>query len=121
SVPGYSPKEVKVSLNPASAGSLKLDPKMPGSYLMTVNKTAREVSVMVSVDKNGKTTKMGEQKYRIRVIPDPTPALGTIEASGGVAAAQLRAQTVVRAPLKNFAFEGVNYIPYEFQFLMVPK
>jgi len=121
SVPGYAPKEVHVSLNPASAGALKPDPKMPGSYLLTVNRTAREVAVVVNVDKNGKTTEMGEQKYRIRVIPDPTPALGTIEASGGVAAAQLRAQNVVRAPLKNFAFEGVNYKPYEFQFMMVPK
>ena len=121
SVPGYSPKEVKVSLNPASAGTLKPDPKQAGAYMLNVNRTAREVAVTVSVDKNGKTTKMGEQKYRIRVIPDPTPALGTIENSGGVPAAQLRAQNVIRAPLKNFAFEGVNYIPYEFQFLLIPK
>ncbi len=120
SVPGYSAKEVKVSLSPSSAGSLKND-KQAGTYLLNVNRTAREVAVTVSVDKNGKTTKMGEQKYRIRVIPDPIPALGTIEASGGVAAAQLRAQNVIRAPLKNFAFEGVNYIPYEFQFVLIPK
>lgn len=120
SVPGYSSKEVHVSLDPASAGALKPDPKMPGSYLLTV-KPAREISVVVSVDKNGKMTKMGEQKYRVRVIPDPIPALGTIEASGNVPAAQLRAQNVIRAPLKNFAFEGVNYIPYEYQFLLIPK
>lgn len=120
SVPGYSPKEVKVSVSPGSAGSLKND-KQPGNYLLTVNKTQREIAVVVNVDKNGKTTKMGEAKYRIRVIPDPTPALGTIEQSGGFAAAQLKAQSVVRAPLKNFAFEGVNYIPYEFQFFVIPK
>lgn len=120
SVPGYSAKEVKVSVSPSTAGSIKQD-KQAGTYLLTVNKTAREIAVSASVDKNGKTTKMGEQKYRIRVIPDPTPALGTIEQSGGVAAAQLRSQTVIRAPLKNFAFEGVNYIPFEFQFLLIPK
>jgi hypothetical protein len=64
---------------------------------------------------------MGFQSYRIRQIPDPIPALGTVEASGNVPAIQLQSQRAVRAPLKNFAFEGVTYIPYEFTFIMQPK
>ncbi len=123
SVPGYAAEEVQVSLSPASAGTLKPD-KVKGSYLLTLNRSANELTIVASVKQKGGTgavKKMGEQKYRVRLIPDPIPALGTIDVSGGVPAAQLKAQSVVRAPLKNFAFEGVNYIPYEFTFILVPK
>lgn len=121
SVPGYAPAEVMVSLEPASAGQLKPDVQK-GTFKLTLNKTSSTVKVVASVkDKSGATKRMGEQSYRVRNIPDPNPALGTIEQSGGVAAALLRTQNVVRAPLKNFAFEGVNYIPYEYQFLLISK
>ena len=64
---------------------------------------------------------MGEQEYRVRRVPDPTPALGTIDKSGSIAAAVLRSQGSVRAPLNNFAFEGINYTPYEYQFVVLFK
>lgn len=123
SVPGYAASDISVSLDPSSAGQLKPDPKQKGSYLLSLNKSASKVKVVASVKDRGTgaTKKMGEQEYRVRMVPDPIPALGTIEVSGGVAAAQVKTQTVVRAPLKNFAFDGVNYIPYEFQFVMIPK
>jgi hypothetical protein len=63
---------------------------------------------------------MGEQKYRVKVIPDPVPALGMIE-GGKTASAQLKGQNVIRAALKNFAFEGINYVPYEFTFIVTSK
>lgn len=123
SVPGYAATDISVSLDPASAGQLKPDPKQKGSYLLSLNKTASKVKVVASVKDRGTgaTKKMGEQEYRVRMVPDPIPALGTLDVSGNVASAQIRSQNVVRAPLKNFAFEGVNYIPYEFQFVMIPK
>jgi gliding motility-associated protein GldM len=121
SVPGYSSKEVQVSLNPSSAGTLKPDPQTPGGYLLEVNRTASTLSVVASVKtKDGKVKQMGEQKYRVKVIPDPVPALGMIE-GGKTASAQLKGQNVIRAALKNFAFEGINYVPYEFTFIVTSK
>lgn len=122
SVPGYAANEVNVSLEPGGAGSLKPG-KEKGTYMLTLNKgKVSELKVVASVkDKSGQTKRMGFQAYRVRQIPDPIPALGTIEMSGNIPAAQLKSQTVVRAPLKNFAFEGVNYIPYEFTFILQPK
>jgi len=126
SVPGYAAEEVQVSLSPASAGSLKPDKGVKGNYLLTLNRSASELTIVASVKQKGGSgagtvKKMGEQKYRVRMIPDPIPALGIIDVSGGVPSALLKAQSVVRAPLKNFAFEGVNYIPYEYTFILVPK
>jgi gliding motility-associated protein GldM len=123
SVPGYIPSEITTTLEPAGAGQLKPDPKNKGAYLLTLNRSASKVKIVVSVKDKGSNSvkRMGEQEYRVRMVPDPIPALGTVEVSGNVAAAQLKAQNVVRAPLKNFAFDGVTYVPYEFQFLMIPK
>ncbi|MFN4973563.1 MAG: gliding motility protein GldM [Bacteroidota bacterium] len=121
SVPGYSAKEIQVSLSPASAGKLSPDPQTPGGYILEVNRTASNLSIVASVKtKDGKVKQMGEQKYRVKVIPDPVPALGMLE-GGKVASAQLKSQNVVRAALKAFAFEGINYIPYEFTFIVTSK
>lgn len=122
SVPGYAASEVTPVVEPSSGGQLKKDPKT-GQYLLTVNGSAGKIKISCSVkDKGtGATKKMGEQEYRVRRVPDPTPALGTIDKSGSIAAAVLRSQGSVRAPLNNFAFEGINYTPYEYQFVVLFK
>ncbi|TAE85598.1 MAG: gliding motility protein GldM [Bacteroidetes bacterium] len=123
SVPGYAADEVTPVLEPASGGTLKKDPKSKGSYILTVTGSAGKVKIVCTVkDKSTNATKkMGEQEYRVRKVPDPTPSLGTIDKSGSIASAVLRSQGSVRAPLNGFAFEGISYIPYEYKFAVLYK
>jgi hypothetical protein len=81
----------------------------------------REVIVSVSVTKNGKTSKMGEQKYRIRQVPKPIPMLGSIEQSGPVSAGVLKTAAFVYANLKDFAFDGISYKPTKYTLIYQPK
>jgi hypothetical protein len=120
SVPGYSPAELQVSINPSSAGTWKQD-KQAGTYLFKPNSSAKEVVVVASVTKNGKTSKMGEQRYRIKQVPKPIPMLGSIEASGSYAAGVIKSSTFVYAALKDFAFEGISYKPVKFTLIYQPK
>jgi gliding motility-associated protein GldM len=120
SVPGYSPAELQVSINPSSAGTWKQD-KQAGTYLFKPNSSAKEVVVVASVTKNGKTTKMGEQRYRIKQVPKPIPMLGSIEASGSYAAGVIKSSTFVYAALKDFAFEGISYKPVKFTLIYQPR
>lgn len=122
SVPGYAASEVTPTVEPANGGSLKKDPAT-GQYLLKVTGSASTIKIVCTVkDKSSNATKkMGEAEYRVRKVADPTPALGTLDVSGGAPLAILKAQSVVRAPLKGFAFDGVNFIPYEFQFFHIPK
>lgn len=122
SVPGYAASEVTPTVEPASGGTLKKDPAT-GQYLLKVTGSASKIKIVCSVKDRGTnaTKRMGEQEYRVRTIPPPIPALGTIEASGSVAAAIIRTQNVIRAPLKGFAYEGVSYVPYEYKFLYLKK
>lgn len=124
SVPGYAAAEVTPILEPANGGTLKKDPKSKsGAYILTVNGSAGKIKIVCSVkDKTSNATKrMGEQEYRVRKVPDPTPSLGTIDKSGAIASAVLRSQSSVRAPLNGFAFEGISYIPYEYKFAILYK
>lgn len=121
SVPGYAASEVITSVEPSSGGKLTKDPQT-GGYLLSVNGSAGKVKISCSVkDRSGSVKKMGEQEYRVRRVPDPVPSLGTIDKSGNIAAAILRSQSSVMAPLNNFAFEGIRYIPYEYQFVILWK
>ncbi len=122
SVPGYAASEVTPTVVPANGGTLRKDPAT-GQYLLKVTGAASSIKIVCSVKDKGTnaTKKMGEADYRVRKVPDPIPALGTLDVSGGAPLAILKSQNVVRAPLKGFAFEGVNYIPYEFQFLRISK
>ncbi|MCC7533496.1 MAG: gliding motility protein GldM [Bacteroidia bacterium] len=122
SVPGYAAAEVTPVIEPANGGTLRKDPST-GQYLLKVTGSAAKIKIICSVkDKGTNTTKrMGEAEYRVRKVPDPQPALGTLSVSGGQPAAILKSQTVLRAAMTGFAFEGLNYIPYEFDFIMIPK
>ncbi|MBC7382914.1 MAG: gliding motility protein GldM [Bacteroidia bacterium] len=116
SVPGVNSKDVNVSCT--GGGSLVSD-KVKGTYLLRVqnNPAIREVTITASV--GGKT--MGLARYRIRQIPKPTPMLGSIEASGQVSMGQLRLASFVLTPLKDFAFEGVEFNPISWNLVYQPK
>jgi gliding motility-associated protein GldM len=119
SVPGYSASQTQVT---SSLGSLKPSTQA-GTFNLSipVNDANRELTISVSVKAPEGVKKMGEQKYRIKNIPKPTPMLGAIEASGAVTSAQLRSAAFVFTALKDFAFEGVNYTPLSYTIVYAPK
>lgn len=119
SVPGYSANQVTVT---SSAGGTLSKDKQAGTYLLKVNGTVREVEISASVkDSKGQVKKMGVQKYRVRNIPKPMPMLGSVEQSGPVAAGVLKSASFVFANLKDFAFEGVSFKPFEYTVVYQPK
>ncbi|MES2778578.1 MAG: gliding motility protein GldM [Bacteroidota bacterium] len=119
SVPGYSANQVQVSAS--SGGTLSKD-KQAGTYLLKVNGTSKEIEISASVkDSKGQVKKMGIQKYRVRPIPKPMPMLGSIEQSGPVSAGVLKSASFVFANLKDFAFEGVKFTPFEYTIVYQPK
>ncbi len=118
SVPGYSPNDVSVT---SSGGNLRPD-KQKGTYLLKVDASTREITITASVkDKEGHVKKMGDQKYRVRQVPKPTPMLGAIDASGTVSQGQLRSAAFVYAALKDFAFEGISFTPTEYTIVYQPR
>jgi gliding motility-associated protein GldM len=120
SVPGYVAKDVQVSISPAGAGNFKPGSE-PGTYVFNPNRSAKEITVTATVSKDGKSTKMGDQRFRVKQIPRPTPMLGGIEQSGEVPAASLKSVKFVYAVLKDFAFEGISYKPVKYTLIFVPK
>lgn len=119
SVPGYSADEVKVT---SSAGDLIPGPSR-GTYFVKVDPSVgREITISASVkDENGKLKEMGTQKYRVRKVPKPTPALGLIDASGTISAGQLAAIQYVYTPLKDFIYQNIQYTTAEYTILYMPK
>jgi gliding motility-associated protein GldM len=120
SVPGYSANDVQVSV---SSGATLTPDKEKGTYLLKVTGTAREVIVSASVkDKmTNAVKKMGEQKYRVRAVPEPLPQLGSIKASGPQPAGVVKSAQFVLAILENFPYEGIKYTPVSFQLGYFPK
>jgi gliding motility-associated protein GldM len=119
SVPGFSAKDIQVSVN--AGGTLRPDAQS-GTYLLKVTGTTKEVEVSASVkDSKGQVKKMGIQRYRVRSIPKPMPMLGSIEQSGPVSAGVLKSASFVFANLKDFAFEGIKFTPIEYTIVYQPK
>lgn len=120
SVPGYSSKQIQVTCS--AGGKLAPDPKVDGGFTCTVDGSQREITISVSVKgPDGVVKKMGEQKYRVKAVPSPIPALGSIEASGPVPVGTIRAQKVVFAKLNNFVYEGIGYDVTGFGMRYIPK
>lgn len=119
SVPGYSASQTTVT---SSLGSLR-PAAQAGTFNLSipVGDVNKELVVSVSVKAPEGVKKMGEQRYRIKNIPKPTPMLGAIEASGAVTTSQLRSVAFIYAALKDFAFEGVSYTPTSYSIVFAPK
>ena len=64
---------------------------------------------------------MGDQKYRVRQVPKPTPMLGAIKESRDVSVAELKTASFVYANLENFAFEGMSYTVTKYTIVFQPK
>jgi gliding motility-associated protein GldM len=119
SVPGYSANDIKVS----TSGGTLVPGATRGTYLVKVDASAgREITVTASVrGDNGGMKEMGTQKYRVRNVPKPLPALGAIDASGSVSAGQLAATQYIFTPLKDFIYQSVKYTPVEYTIIYFPR
>ncbi len=106
SVPGVSSRDMSVS---CSEGGLLVPGATEGTYILRPNLNSPLHELTISASVNGRL--MGTSKYRIRKVPKPMPMLGSIEASGPVSLARIRAANTVTTVLKDFIFEGVSYTP----------
>ncbi len=118
SVPGFAASEVKVS-----APGINLVSKGGGVYNATVPaSTNKEVTISVSITKDGKTKTVGSQVFRVRSLPQPTAQLGGIPNDGlpkGKAA--VSAQTVILASMgAGFAYD-LKYRVQGFKMIMAYK
>jgi gliding motility-associated protein GldM len=119
SVPGYSANDISVT---CTAGGKLVPDKQKGNFLLKVDGTNREVTLTASVKgHDGKVKKMGDQKYRVRQVPKPTPMLGAIKESRDVSVAELKTASFVYANLENFAFEGMSYTVTKYTIVFQPK
>ncbi|MDE3235677.1 MAG: gliding motility protein GldM [Bacteroidota bacterium] len=80
------------SLKNNGGGSFTAEPESPGKAV-----------IAVTVD--GKTTPF---EFKVKRIPDPTPMIGQF-GGGSVPANAFKANVGVRADLRDFVFEGVNF------------
>ena len=98
---GVSAEDLKITTIPA--GILKLSPvnAKKGEYKVTASKPTRSVKIVVA-KKDG--TKLGEQEFRVKNLPKPTPEVLGI-AGGKISQAQLKVASFVKAAMKNFAFD----------------
>lgn len=102
SVPGVPNEKVKIS--PSGGGiTMTKDPTTPGGYIAKVT-TQGECIVSVSADFDNKPMKMGEQKFRIKRVPDPVAKVAGSK-GGNMSKATLAAQSAVIADLENFDFQ----------------
>ena len=87
------------SLRKISPGKYISSPSSPGTAVVTVNA-------------DGKTSQFN---FRVKSVPDPTPMVGA-STGGRMPANVFKAQQGVRADLKDFVFEGVNFTVTSFTF-----
>lgn len=101
SVPGVDKSAVKASIS----GATMSGPDAKNEYIVKPG-TGTEAIISVTATINGKETKMGDKKFRIKPIPDPIPSFNgkrpydnTMSLSDAGAAAGLR------AAMENFDFD----------------
>jgi hypothetical protein len=98
-VEGTPCSEIEIKTNCGEhtpSGNCKYDflPTMPG-----------DCTIEVYVNKNGHTKKLGENKYRVKFIPDPVAKVGG-KSAGGMPTHLLQSQIGVTADIENFCFDA---------------
>lgn len=76
-----------------------------GTYNLRVNAGASEVVVHVS----SQGSSLGSMKFRVKELPKPTAKIDNVGYDGKVTKGALLAANMVRAEMKDFDFEGVQY------------
>ncbi|MCW3124566.1 MAG: hypothetical protein JWO03_224 [Bacteroidetes bacterium] len=100
SVPGVAQKDVNAIFD----GPGLLDRKADGSY--SVKPSGRgEYKVKISAKVDGNMLSMGEMKFRVKRVPDPTPMIDGIYSSGNMNAQKFKTTSGVVPKLNDFVFE----------------
>lgn len=92
SVPGHSPGEVKATM---TGGTLTRLPD--GRYAARPHGTSGEAVISVRLAKGGTETAMGEYRFRVRPLPDPTPYVTMTDSEGKTA--RIRGGQIQRSQL----------------------
>lgn len=78
SVPGVPSNKVTARISNGN-GTLKA---AAGGYIARPDKLGQDVVISVSADMEGHTQSMGDYKFRVRQLPDPTPMIEYVDADG---------------------------------------
>lgn len=119
SVPGFDASQIIAT---PSTGSLT-GAGQAGNYNLMVqpNDPAQELVINVSVKADGTVKKMGDMRFRLKNVPKPTPQLGAIDADGEVEASKIKSANAVFSMLKDFPFEGINYVVKGYTIIFQPR
>lgn len=107
SVPGVPTSQISLTM----AGGGSLTPKGEGKYIAKPTQVGSEVTFTVSAQLEGRTQQMGQFKFRVRKLPDPTAfiAVGEEHFKGG----RISKQTIMEASQLNAAIDdGLLNIPF---------
>ena len=107
SVPGVPTSQISLSM----AGGGSLTPKGEGKYIAKPTQVGGEVTFTVSAQLEGRTQQMGQFKFRVRKLPDPTAyiALGEDQFKGG----RISKQAIMEAAQLHAAIDdGLLNIPF---------
>lgn len=116
SVPGVANAAVKASI---SAGGT-LTSTGAGKYSVMVTNAAKTVTITVMADMAGKVTSMGTSTFRVKRVPDPVPTIGN-STGGVISKALLAASGGIIPVMKDFDFEGANFVITSFTMTMNVK
>ena len=106
SAPGITSDDIMINVE----GGKYTKDKNDGDYFVEVNKGAKIVKVKVSAkDDKGRIVDLGTQEFRVKKVPDPVVKIGDIT-GGKVEKEVLLSIGRVMAVMKDFDFEGFNYV-----------
>ncbi len=92
-----------------------------GDYIVTVREPG-EVTIQIFRKQGAKETLLGEEKYRVKRIPDPAPKLGGKYSSQTISLKTLVAMPNVEAVLDNFLFDATcEVLGYELTIVPAKK
>lgn len=100
SVPGVDKSAIKTSIT----GATMTGPDSKNEYIVSPGQ-GTEAIISVTATINGKATKMGDKKFRIKPIPDPVPSFnGKRPYDSSITQSDASAAAGLRAAMENFDF-----------------
>jgi gliding motility-associated protein GldM len=116
SVPGFPPENVTPTI---TGGGTITGSK--GTYTVVVPPGVKEVTINANVKSGGKSTVMGNVKFRVKNVPKPFAQFG-IKAGGNAKAVEIQTTNFVSCGLgPEFAFEGLNYTVLGYSLAYSPR
>ena len=113
SVPGYTAGEITPRIT-SGKGKIKPVKKSEGMYACFPSKNAREVVITLYANVEGKQKSMGKVAFRVKKTPPPTASVTGVDKNGKISKSVLK-NSIVRAELKDFLFDGLRYSVISFK------